>query len=289
MSDTPTCLTCPVMHADRNPRTPNQPPVCDGDRHTLDSWLGDINTWHDMLVNDEDPIVDTRRHERFGTVYFEGGHRHTFSRGMWPSDPLAALGGVAPINSRRKQPSVSGSRERPLPVNAAALDLKAPAKVHNLTDKATSDDQVGHLSAATVLDAWTRDIRARLYPNHHLPPATVGELTRWLRNRLDNICDHYPDITELADALRQIRGPLRSAAGETEQRPELCIGVPCKQDRCGQLTLMRQPDGDVICINPDCNAVLRPDEYDEWVKTRANIERFRHATNQQMPAQAGAC
>ena len=289
MRDTYTCHICPVMHPDRTPRIPHTPPVCDGDRRALNTWLGDIRTWHDILVNDEQPIIDQRKHERFGTVYFPDGIRHVFSRGMFPSDPVAALGGVAPINSRPKTPTVTGSRERPLPVNATALDLKAPARSPNLTDQAHPDDQIGHLSAATVLDAWVRDIRYQLYPQQHLPPTTVADLVRWLRDRLDDICDHYPDLVGFADALRRVRSPLRAAAGETEPRPELCIGVPCKQDRCGQLTLMRQPDGDIVCINPDCNAVLRPDEYDEWVKTAAKIEQHRHANNQHAPTPANAC
>lgn len=277
MSDTHTCLTCPVMHTDRDPRIPNQPPVCDGDRHTLDTWLVEIANLHADLINDEPAIVDQRRHERFGTAYLPDGHRHTFSRGLTPSDPLANLGGVAPINSRSRQPSVSGSRERPIPINAAAHDLKAPARVPNLTTATIAEDQIGHLSAATILDSWVRDTRDTLWPGHHLPPATVDELAQWLRNRLPDICDQHPAITDLAAALRNLRGALRSTTGQIEDRPEPCTGIPCR--RCDLTTLFRQPGGSVECINPDCQAVLHAEEYTDWVKTLAKEQQIkRHAT-----------
>lgn len=281
------CVTCPILRPGKDARQPHQPPICDGDRTTLDRWLVEIANLHAILVNPEPPIIDNRQHERFGVAYFKGNMRHVFSRGLKPSDPVAALGGVAPINSRSRQPSVSGSRERPIPINASAFDLKQPARIPNPTGPVS--DQIGHLSAATILEAWALDLRDQLYPDQHRPEPTVDQLALWLRNRLDNVCDHYRHIADFAAALRKLRGALRSAAGETEPQPELCIGVPCKQQRCNQLTLMRQPDGDVTCINPACNAVLRPDEYAEWVKTHAKNGALRDTPSQELPADATTC
>ncbi len=315
-SSTPagTCLTCPVIRPESAARDPHRPPVCDGDRGLLDRWLGDINRLVAEIETPEPAIVDRRQHERFGVAYFEGGIRHTFSRGIRPSDPLAALGGVAPIDSRNSQPSVTGSRDRALPVNTNRIDLTAPARQPNLTrDKSgapnqqhlvpqvrvsrntrpvtatfnsrriiqnvhdrdyvrddhgnlvmvpiTDDD--GHLSAATILDGWVRDIRSRQFPDHRLPGTTVTDLTRWLRARLEQVCDHYPQITDLAADLRALCGALRAAAGESEPRPEPCTGVACP--RCDLRTLMTCPDDDYRAQCGNCGKLLTVDEYAEAV------------------------
>lgn len=274
------CATCPVIRPDTDPRQPTYPPVCDGDRQLLDRYLLEIANLHAELCNDEKPLIDVRQYDRSG--------RDGASLGPSWADPLAALGGVAPINSRSKAPAVSGSRERPIPINAAEHDLKAPAKVPSLAPSsrgrdATShhgwpEDQIGHLSTATLLDQWVRDIRDTLYPGHHLPPATVDQLAAWLRARLDRVCDHHPAIAELAEELRTLRGALRSAAGVTEPPPERCDGIPCK--RCDMAMLYRQHDADVHCLNTDCSAVYRSDEYQDWVKTLAAEQKIRRHADQ---------
>ncbi len=280
-----TCCACSVYRPDSPPRLPNRPPVCDGDRTLLDRHLVDIANLIADLGNPEESLTDNRRHERFATVYFEGGIQHTWSKGLYPSDPLAPLGGVAPINSRTKAPSVSGSRERPIPIGVTALDLQAEARVPNTPPWAQANeklhrqwaaDQIGHLSAATVLDQWVRDIRDVLHPGHHLPPATVDELVAWLRSRLETICDQHPAVDEFAEDIRCLRSALRSAAKVTDPQPEHCDGVACR--RCDLMTLYREPGGDVTCVNPDCQAVLREEEFQDWVKTLANEQKIkRHA------------
>ncbi len=268
------CRTCPVYRPDSDPRLPHRPLVCDGDRALLDRHLYDIANLHADLTNDEPPLIDTRQHERFGTAYFPDGIRHVFSRGLRPSDPVARLGGVAPINSRTRQPTVSGSRERPIPIDAATFDLKAGARVPNPSPAAKGwpEDQIGRLSTATVLDQWARDIRDTLHPGQHLPPATVDQLVAWLRSRVDDICDQHPAIAEFAEEIRTLRSALRAAAGEVEPQPERCDGVPCR--RCDLMTLYRHAGGDVECVNPDCRAINREDEYQDWVKTLA-VEQTR--------------
>ena len=272
------CVTCGVYRPDAEPRHPNHPPVCDADRTLLDRHLVDVANLHAELVNPEPAILDDRQHERFGVAHFPGGIKHVFSRGMCPSDPLAALGGVAAINSKSKAPSVSGSRERPLPINASTADLQAPAKVPSLAPSTRRpgeaptgwpEDQIGHLSVATILDGWARDWRDTLFPGQHLPPAQVDELAAWLRVRLADACDQHPAITEFADELKTLRGTLRVMAGETEPQPERCDGVPCR--RCDMRMLFRRTDasGDVDCVNPDCRAAYRANEYQDWVKELA--------------------
>lgn len=288
MGDESTCICCPVYRADATPRIPHNPPVCDGDRTLLDRHLADIARLDEELRNDEGPIVDDRQHERFGTAYFEGNRRHVFSKGLRPSDPLSALGGVAPINSRSKQPDVSGSRERAIPIRVDEMDLKAPARQPNPTVQARDwpEDQIGRLSAATVLDQWVRDVREALFPDHRLPPATVADLVGWLRHRVDDICDRHPAVDEFAAEMRDLRGALRGVAGETDPPPERCEGVACK--RCNMQMLFRQSDSDVHCMNVNCTAVYREEEYQDWVKTLAAEQKVkRHAQPENAAALQG--
>lgn len=264
------CSTCAVYRPDADPRIPNRPPVCDGDRNLLDRHLADIGNLHADLAADEPAQVDQRRYERFDRKGASLGH-------TW-SDPLTAVGGVAPIPSRSKQPSVTGSRERPIPIRVDRLDLAAPARVHNPTwqSKTHPEDHAGHLAVASTLDQWVRDWRDTLWPDHTLPAAAVGDLVAWLRNRVDDACDRHPAITEFAEEIRSMRSALRGAAGDHEAPPEPCEGVACR--RCDLLTLYREPGGDVTCINPDCRAVLRDTEYHDWTKTLAAEARVkRHA------------
>lgn len=266
-----TCTTCPIVRPGSEPRQPHTPPVCDGDRRLLGRWLSDITNLVDDLTNPEEPLVDDRQYERFGTAYFPGGHRHTFSRGMRPADPLTALGGVAPINSPTRHPRTSGSRERPIPINATALDLTGDARVPHLTGHAWPEDQIGYLSAGTVLDEWIRDTRARLLPDHHLPPATVNDMVAWLRERVDLICDQHPQVADFAEALRLLRGALRAAAGQTEPPPEPCDGVTCA--RCDQRALFHKPTDTYRAECGNCGTLYTDDEYTAIVGEQAKVAR----------------
>lgn len=281
------CITCPVLRPNVDQRQPNRPPVCDGDRRLISRYLGEIGVLIADLTSPEDPIIDGRRYERFGIRYLEDGIREVVSLGTTWADPVAAVGGVAPINSRSKRPRVSGSHERPIPIDATALDLKAAARFTG-NSRGVADwpeDQVGQLSVATVLDEWIRDVRSKIYPGLLLPPATIEEMVTWLRtpvgderSRIDDICDLHPQVADFAAAVQILRGSLRAATGETEPKPQRCPHVECKQ--CDLLMLFKHPGGDVVCANPACQAVLRPEEYDEWAKTvvaKKRIEQRQHA------------
>ncbi|GIM88880.1 hypothetical protein [Paractinoplanes toevensis] len=319
---TGSCVTCPVIRPDSKARDPHNPPVCDGDRTLINRWLGEIAGLVADLTNDEPAIVDDRRHERFATVYFEGGIRHVFSKGLFPSDPVSVLGGVAPINSRSKQPDVSGSRERAVPININRLDLIAPARVQNPTRDASGNDhqqhlvpqvrlssefrpvtasfdgkeitqqvrdreyvrdrdgklvmipaaeEAGGLSVATALDEWVRDIRHRMFADQHLPAATVDQMVMWLRVRLDDICDGYPQVADFALALKQLRGALRSATGQSEPPPQPCDGVTCA--RCDQRALFHKPTDTYRAECGNCGTLYTDDEYTAIVEEQAAAVR----------------
>lgn len=273
------CILCPVYRPDSTPRLPHRPPVCDGDRQLLSRHLGEIAGLIDDLSNPEPPIVDQRRYERIGIEYRDGQPR-AISLGETWADPVAAVGGVAPINSRSRQPSVSGSRERPIPVDVTALDLQAPARIPSQT-RASADwpeDQVGHLSAATLLDEWVRDVRTRLLPDHYLPDATVHAMVGWLRTRADLICDRYPDVVNLAEAVRMLRGALRTAAGQVEPRPRLCEGVACP--RCDLRALMTCPGDTYRAQCGQCGTLLTDDEYTTVVAEQHTAERGQRSPDE---------
>jgi hypothetical protein len=271
------CTTCAVYRPDRTPRLPYRPPVCDGDRTLLDRHHVDIGRLVAALAEDHDDIADRRLYQRFGIHYREVENpgdrrvvvREVVSLGLAWADPVGALGGVAPINSKPKTPKTTGSREAPIPIRVNVIDLAGPPRVPSLTDAARPwlDDQDGFLSAATVLDLVCRDVRDTLFPDQHLPGGSVDAMVGWLRNRLDDVCDRHPAVAELASQIKDLRGALRAVADESDPPPERCDGIPCQ--RCDLLTLFRQPDGDVECVNVDCRAVYRPDEYDAWVKQYA--------------------
>jgi hypothetical protein len=287
MADTPTycgCVTCPVLRPDAEPRQPHRPPVCDGDRRLIDRHLTDLGYLVADLTNPEPPIVDRDRYERLGVQYLTGGRREVVSLGEAWRDPLAAVGGVAPINSRRTGPSVSGSRERPLPVSADRLDLIAPARGTNLTDAAREhpQDHGGHLAVATLLDGWARSWRDHLCPGHHLPPATVDELVGWLRLWLGDACDRYPELPLFAEEIRDARRALRGLAGEIDPPPEPCDGVSCA--RCGMRALFRRP-GDIYRAEcSQCGTLYTEDEYVTLVGEQAAAVRRRRELAEAPPS-----
>lgn len=253
------CVTCAVVRPDATPRDPHNPPVCDGDRRLIGRWLADINLLHDDLTTPEPPVIDLRRNERW-TKDHKG--RPALRGTVW-NDPIAPLGGMGPTAARNTQPRTSGSRERPIPINTSRHDLTAPAR----NTGHPGDDQIGHLSAATILDAWVRNIRDLLQPGHHLPDPEVGALAGWLRNRTDLICDQHPDVATYAEALKLLRGALRAAAGQIDPPPQPCDGVTCV--RCDQRALFRKPTDTYRAECGNCGTLYTDDEYTTIVKQQA--------------------
>lgn len=166
---------------------------------------------------------------------------------------------------------VSGSHEPPLPLRVDILDLTLPANqgARSLNARGAlglDDDQIGTLSAATILDTWARDwIDSLPKMGEHLPAATVPALVAWLRIRVNDACDKHPAIDEFVDEMRDLAAALRRATGGVNPRPQPCDGVPCR--RCDLLTLVRLADGsgDIECANPECKALMRPGDYVTWV------------------------
>lgn len=262
------CILCPIYRPDDKPRQPNRPPACDGDRRLLDSHLWEIPDLY-VRLPDEQPAPGNATYD----VHLPGGNLQV--RGL---NPLADALPAGPVRGLSRQPRVSGSKEPPAPTSLDRIDLSLPARQASVTlfargEFGQDDDQIGTLSVATILDAWVRDWRDSLWPDHSLPAPTVPELARWLRTRADDACDQHPAVDEFAGEMKRVRHALRRQLGETTAQPETepYKGVACQKcDLRG--VLLRKPGSEYIeCGN--CGLLLTEAEYGYWRDRLAGYER----------------
>jgi len=150
---------------------------------------------------------------------------------------------------------VSGSRTPPLPLAVATLDLTMPAHLGAVQDGL--HDQLGDISAATILDSWATDWQT--YRWALLPAPTVPTLVGWLTDRLVWACDEHPAIDDFAAELNGLVRRLRPPA----PRAELKTGVPCRE--CEKVTLYRWPGSDYIECG-SCDVLMTPEEFTRWVQ-----------------------
>src|SRR5690554_6207766 len=261
------CIICHIYRPDSQPRLPHTPPACDGDRRLLDSHLADLPDLHHRLAEPEpEPVED-----RWYPLHHPATRTRPAATTLHRAEPLDAVGGAGPVPGQSSKPRVSGSRERPAPVSLDQIDLTAPARpasrrvmVRAAAGLIDGEDQIGHLSVATELDAWAREWRDTLWPDHHLPVPTVAVLVDCLRHRLDDAIDQHPALDEFAADIRDLRSALRGALGETDPRPETdrYVGITCR--RCDlRAVLMRRP-GDAYIECGSCGILYTEDELADW-------------------------
>lgn len=168
---------------------------------------------------------------------------------------------------------VSGSKERPLAVRVEPLDHMRLIV-----------DQLGAWSRIVIEER--RLVGPRTPPTRRAGRIVVGASGEAERDRRPDRDQHATQVVILADFLRthhdwssrqpwcddyaeEIRDLAHNArrlAGLYDQRPQLKDGVPCP--RCDYMSLEVAPGADdVACSNPDCSAVLRPEEYRDHLKT----------------------
>lgn len=167
-------------------------------------------------------------------------------------------------------PKVSGSRERPIPLRLAPLDLSLPHH-RRLPDGSPRPDsvldvygdQTGDIPVTTTLDLWVRDWAASREQWEQLPRPLVADLCAWLGLRTEWACDHHPAVDEYAAELRALLGRMRAALGLTEPGAELCSGVPCR--RCDLMAVYLLPDSPYReCANEECRLLYSEEEWDAW-------------------------
>lgn len=265
------CLLCPVYRPDAEPRHPNRMPVCDADRRLVAAHLADVGDLHHRLTHpDALPVADHlyEVYDRCGELL---GVRH--------AEPLAPMGGAGPVPGESRRPRVSGSTpEPPAPTPLGALDLTLPAReasraLYARGQLGLDPDQVGTLSAATILDTWVRDWRGTLWPDHTLPVPTVAALVGWLRLRVEDACDQHPAVDDFAAEIRELRGSLRGALGDVDAQPETdqFEGVACR--RCDLRGVLLRRPGDIYIECGNCGLLYSDDEYEAWRNQLAGYER----------------
>lgn len=121
------CLLCAIYRRDAEPRQYERAQVDEGCRHRLGSEIADVRDLFLRLANPDPVEVDDRVYELHDVDGLPTGE---FRR----ADPTSLFGGMAPTPGRSKQPIVSGSRERQLPINADIADLLAPARGGSVRD-----------------------------------------------------------------------------------------------------------------------------------------------------------
>ena len=230
-----------------------------------------IDRLHYQLSEPDDLVVDRRQI----AVRDEDGRVSGEVR--W-SDPAAAVLPAGAVASRvNATAGVSGTRDPLAPISLDAVDLTGPVRHATIHDPYR--DQVGYVSAATVLDSWVRLLREELFPHERLPAATVWDLTDWLVaggavSRLEIACSRLAAVDEMTIELRDLLSALRSVAGETEPPPRRYLGVPCRG--CNVVSQLVQEGDYVECER--CQLLLNPDEFQQWMATAAQRWSYRAAS-----------
>jgi hypothetical protein len=250
------------------PRLCSRGLVCNSDRTRLGAELADLGTLYAELVAQPDlvdrmpwmtrqrrpiPTTNPDRKPPWAWVEESGGEE---------------LARVLPMGITRvsHQARVSGTREQPAPVNLDHLDLAAASRPASRTLFARGalgldPDQIGTLSAATILDTIVRTWRDSLWPDQRLPVPTVPVMVDWLSKRLPDACDRYLAIDEYAEEIRDLRSAMRGVLGLNDSPPERCHGVQCRS--CDMMNTLYRDGTLVQCRYCGLNYSER--DYREWV------------------------
>jgi hypothetical protein len=293
---------CAVCHH----RDTEQPQTCPYCRTRLRHRLDDLADLHHELAHPEPPQADTATYPVYDREHQPIGHRYrdvvaatmpvaniprrtdttAITGSRTPAMPLHAATAdlLAPVVRLGGRP-VDGTRDTLVPkvtgrwITVTAYihghprdlrlwDRRVERDRHGQVVMVPARDQVGHVPIAQVLDSWVRDWIRERDLREHRPVPTVPVLIGWLYDRLDWACDRYVAVEDFAGSISEVIGHARGALGLCDPQPELCVGVPCRNTRCGLRTLYRTPgDPYVECIS--CRALLDDDEYEEWCRTVA--------------------
>lgn len=259
MSQT-TCVLCRVYRPNLESHYPDRKQTCDYGRRRLERDRMDVLSMYRRLAEQEDELVGTR----------------STAAGL-PKDPIAALMPMANTPGRSKKPSVSGSKDRQLPINVEVVDLLRDASWRSAPE---GEDQVGSLSVATILYGWANYWRTSLERSVSALPYGTPDLMKWIGYRLTVFADQDPEIWRFAEVLIGLKGKLRSALGEAIPKPVVMWGVQCR--RCNAVsTLVLDPDDPDRyreCTNSGCGLLMTETEYQDWlIEVVESLRDKRHA------------
>ena len=182
---------------------------------------------------------------------------------LWPAGPVPGQRGGARVHA-------APSSSPPLSLDAVDLTSRVNHDARVLLARGVlglDDDQVGHLSAATILHGWVRDWAGIRREGEPMP--VVREMCRWLADRLDWACSRHPALDEFAGEVLELRGVLTALTGRAEPPPE---GLPTPCPGCGHLALYRDADLERVACGA-CSVLLTEDGY--AVHVRGLVDEVR--------------
>lgn len=242
-----TCVLCRVYRPNLEGHYPDQEQTCDYSRRRLERDRMDVLSMFRRLSELDEELVGTRS--------LDDGR---------PKDPVAALLPMANTPGRSKKPSVSGSKDRQLPINVQVVDLLRDASTKSVT---ADDDQIGSFSVATILYGWANYWRLSFERSVTPLPLRTPELGRWIGQRLEAFAEQDPEIWRFAETLMGLKSQLRSALGEQTPKAIVMWGVPCR--RCDSMSTLvldpEDPDSYRECSNEACRLLMTEAEYKAWL------------------------
>jgi Zn ribbon nucleic-acid-binding protein len=247
----PTCVLCAHYHPRADPHPVDGPgrQSCEAGRRRLERELFSLKSAFRRLGEEISAEVGAR-------------------------DAVSRLLPAAPTPSPSTQPSVSGSKERQLPIDVNRVDLLLPATAGQVDDP--YHDQAGHYSVATVLNAWVRIWYQRWFTAERYPRTDAISLIDWLLGvRLIRILDAEQSIADFAQAVQELRGLLRWALRDSKPKRAQMWGVPCPRCQLTSQLSMDPEDPDHYRECDNCGIMLSSAEYLQHL--RDQVDKHRHA------------
>jgi hypothetical protein len=191
-----------------------------------------------------------------------------------PADQPAHAFPAGPVPGQRGGARVHAAPSSSPPLSLDAVDLTSGVNhaARQLLARGVlglDDDQVGHLSAATILHGWVRDWAEIRREGEPMP--VVREMCRWLAVRLDWAAAKHPALDEFAGEVLELRAVLTALTGRAEPPPE---GLPTPCPGCGHLALYRDADLERVACG-SCAVLLTEDGY--AVHVRGVVDEVRGA------------
>lgn len=242
----PFCVLCAHYHPRAELHAPDRGQTCIAGRRRLEWELMSLRSSYSRLL--ELQIDDT-------------GARDAASQRL----------PAAPVPAPSRQPNVSGTRERKIPLNDLA-DLTAAARTGTVSDPYR--DQTGRHSVATVINEWVAGWHERFFAYQRRPEPTVDAMLQWLIGvRLDLICDADPAVADFAEEVGDLRVAVRTYLGENEAKRVPMWGVACPGCQLTSQLMLDPDDPDHYRECDNCGKLMTREEY--YQHLRYLVDRYR--------------
>lgn len=259
------CVLCSHYHPHSEPHPPDRGQACPSGRRRLENEVLTLRSSYRRLLE-----------QNQGNEALIPDPKELPPEREWgAADPTNRDLPAATVPSPSKQPAVSGSRERQIPLTDVA-DLTAAARTGSVRDP--YGDQQGRHSVATMLNEWIGSWHEAFFPQHRRPAPTVEAMLGWLLGvRLELVSDAEPAIADFAAEVAELNAVILYHLGEIPPKRQPMWGVPCPRcDLMSQLTLDPQdPDKYRECAN--CGKLMTAHEYQTHL--RELVDRYRAGHN----------